>query len=128
MSTSPRKRLYIYIAVTLFCGLFSFIYELFSHGVYSNFMVYLFAIPLLLGVLPEFFALINPRFAVRSSWQPILQAFAVATLAVGSALQGIVEIYGTTNQFIVYYFVVGVGLAIASSVVWALRFLQPRHA
>jgi hypothetical protein len=31
-----------YLGFTLFCGLFSLIYEHFSHGVYSDYMVYLF--------------------------------------------------------------------------------------
>lgn len=127
MSTN-NKRLYAYIAVTLFCGLFSFIYELFSHGVYSNFMVYLFAIPLFLGVVPELVALTNPSIAARGSWQPTLQAFAVATLAVGSTLQGIVEIYGTTNQYILYYFIIGITLLAASVMTWTVQLLQQQRA
>lgn len=127
MSSNSRTRLYIYIAVTVFCGLFSFIYELFSHGVYSNFMVYLFVIPLLLGVVPELVVLLNPNLAARGgSWQPILQAFAVATLIVGSALQGIVEIYGTTNRYIVYYFIVGIGLAIAHLALWVFLHVRAK--
>ena len=40
----------IYIIVTLVCILFAMIYESFSHGVISNFMVYAFTIPLIFGV------------------------------------------------------------------------------
>ena len=42
----------VYVAVAAFCGLFSAIYEYFSHGVYSAWMIFLFAWPLVGGVLP----------------------------------------------------------------------------
>lgn len=117
----------MYTAITAGCGLVSFIYELFSHGVYSNFMVYLFAIPLFLGVLPELIAQIWPKLAVGSSWQRTVHAFAVATLVVGSLLQGIVEIYGTTNQFIGYYFWAGIGLLFVSLSIWTMQFIKRRR-
>jgi hypothetical protein len=91
-------------------------------------MVYLLAIPLLLGVVPELIALVHPSLATRSSWQPTLQAFAVATLTVGSILQGIVEIYGTTNQYILYYFIVGVSLLAVSVMTWTVQLLQQQRA
>lgn len=42
-----------YICVTLFCLVFYLIYNIFSHGVHSPYMTYLFAWPLVLGVLPS---------------------------------------------------------------------------
>lgn len=89
-------------------------------------MVYLFAIPLLLGVLPQLAALTNPKLAVGSSWQKTIHAFAVATLTVGSLLQGIVEIYGTNNRCIAYYFVVGIGLLAVSLMMWLVQFMHMR--
>ncbi|MDN5835678.1 MAG: hypothetical protein L0H36_03515, partial [bacterium] len=81
-----NKRLIIYIAITLFCGVFSFVYELFSHGIYSMFMVYLFTIPLALGVIPELICKYVPKFRADSAWARLMQNFAVATLATGSTL------------------------------------------
>lgn len=92
-----------YVIVTLICAVFSIIYEIFSHQVYSPFMVGLFAIPLILGVFPALlFKKIN-----RDLWQKTIQSFAIATLIAGSALQGIMDIYGTTNNYIIYFWIVG---------------------
>lgn len=119
-----NKRLLAYIGITLFCAIFSTVYEYFSHGVYSNFMVYLFAIPLLVGVAPELLGMVLPRFHASSPWANLLRHFSVATLSVGSALQGIVEIYGTTNENIKYYFVIGIGLLVASLALWLVALLR----
>lgn len=87
-------------------------------------MVYLFAIPLLLGVIPQLIALANPKLSSMGSWQRIIHNFAIATLIVGSILQGVVEIYGTTNGYIVYYFIVGVGLLAAGFILWVGELLK----
>lgn len=105
----------VYVTVTLLCGLFSSIYEHFSHEVYSVFMVYLFTAPLILGVLPETLGLFLPRLRTKSSWTRLLHHFAVTILTVGCALRGVFEIYGTTNDNVTFYFIAGVGLLIISS-------------
>lgn len=120
-SKSAKKSLFMYIGVTIFAGIFSFEYELFSHQVYSNFMVYLFVVPLVLGVIPNALALAILRLDVGNAWQKTVQAFAVATLSVGSVLQGIVEIYGTTNLLIRYFFIVGGVLLLTSAIVWIIN-------
>lgn len=119
-----NKRLITYGAITVFCAVFSAVYESFSHGVYSNFMVYLCAIPLVFGVLPELLGLTMPKPQAANAWAKLLQNFAIATLTVGSALQGVVEIYGTTNQYIVYYFAIGVGLLIISASLWLVAVMS----
>ena len=117
-----NKRLITYLVITLFCGIFSAVYEHFSHGVYSNFMVYLFAIPLFLGVIPELLVRVVPIFRIDSPWVRLLQNFAIAIFAVGSAFQGVVEIYGTTSRYTMYYFVIGIGLLASSVAVWFIVF------
>lgn len=42
----------LFLAAAAFCALFAGIYELFSHGVYSYFMIFSFAAPLMLGAIP----------------------------------------------------------------------------
>ena len=118
---SAKKGLFIYIGVTIFAGIFSFVYELFSHQVYSNFMVYLFVVPLVLGVIPNALALAIPRLNVGSAWQKTAQAFAVTTLSVGSILQGIVEIYGTTNSLISYFFIAGGVFLLMGIIIWIVN-------
>ena len=41
----------IYLIVSLFCALFGAVYEMFSHEVYSYYMIYAFAFPLIGGTL-----------------------------------------------------------------------------
>ena len=45
-----KKHLLFNLSGTLFLVLFGAVYESFSHGVYSYFMLYAFAIPLVFGV------------------------------------------------------------------------------
>ena len=96
-----------FLAVTIFTALFGAVYELFGHGVYSYFMLYAFAFPLILGVVPYVFCLIRKvtrfhRLAIRS-WNA-----GIITLTVGSLFQGVLEIYGTTNSLAVIYQIAGV--------------------
>lgn len=44
----------ICLAAAVFCAVFGFIYEMFSHEVYSAYMIFAFAIPLLAGAVPAF--------------------------------------------------------------------------
>ena len=48
-------------------ALFGAIYELFSHDVYSYYMIYAFAIPLLMGVLPYEAMLVFNKYPGRFS-------------------------------------------------------------
>lgn len=123
-----QKRLFVYVVISLVCGIFSAIYELFAHQVYSNFMIYAFAVPLVLGAVPLFAFLQKPVLSIASSvWQKIIHRFAIATLTVGMVLQGVMEIYGTTNAYTPYYFVVGGVLAGLSGDLWLIRLVRIRR-
>lgn len=92
-------------------ALFGAIYELFSHEVYSYFMIYAFAFPLLLGALPSALLLLKKREPGRTGlW---LWNAGTATLSVGSLFRGVLDIYGTTNSKSVVYSVVGALLLLA---------------
>ena len=96
----------IYGAVAAFCLLFGTVYEKFSHGVYSPFMYLAFLIPLVGGVLPYvILRLTGAPFPSKASMK--LHASGVATLTVGSILQGALEIYGTTNALMIVYPIAG---------------------
>lgn len=85
-------------------------------------MVYLFTIPLLLGALPQLIFWLRPTLDAGSAWQNTIQTFAIATLVAGSALQGVVEIYGTTNHYVVYYFGIGLAFLLLSMVLYLKQF------
>jgi len=99
----------------VFCALFGAVYELFSHEVYSYFMIYAFAIPLVLGVLPNLAAALfgwrAPGKIAANAWNS-----GVAALTVGCIFQGALEIYGTTNQLAIVYPVVAAALLVAGVV------------
>ena len=100
-----QRDLLAHLAGTVFLALFGGVYEHFSHGVWSNFMVYAFAVPLVLGALPYALALYRRRYPGRA-FLGVWNA-GIAVLSVGSVLRGVLDIYGTTNALIVVYPVAG---------------------
>lgn len=102
-----QKILFIYISITLFSGIFSWIYEYFSHGVYSNYMVYLFLFPFIGGVLVFVTIGLLKKLPFPSRISLHLYNSGLATLWIGSCLQGVLEIYGTSSNYIAVYWIVG---------------------
>ena len=109
-ASSPDRRAaktaFVYLCAALATALFGFVYEQFSHGVWSAPMVYAFAIPLAGGALP-FAALAlwgrqHPAPFARTCWH-----LGLTTLTVGSLMAGVLAIYGTTNRLMAGYFVAG---------------------
>ena len=95
-----------YLLAAVCCAAFGAIYECFSHGVYSVFMIGAFAFPLLLGALP-FFLLQKRGKPFPGKLAENLICAGVATLTVGSTVQGILQIYGTTNPLVTGYWIAG---------------------
>ena len=116
LETPERKRLKAarnYLLVSLFCAFFGAVYELFSHGVYSYFMLYAFAFPLALGTLPEI--LRGLRGAEPSPISAQLWGAGVAALTVGSIFRGILDIYGTSSPLSIVYWIVGGALLLSGA-------------
>lgn len=110
------------LAGTLFLVLFGAVYEMFSHGVYSFFMIYAFVIPLMFGVVTYIVMLIKGKYPGRlflNLWNS-----AIATFSVGSVFQGVLEIYGTTNALVLVYPIAGGVLAILSLI---SMLIKPRR-
>jgi len=123
--TSPEKRRMrrtslIYLCITLFSGLFSAVYEHFSYGVYSNYMVYLFLLPLVGGVLPYAVLGLTPRSPVPSCASSRLFNSGVAALTVGSCLKGVLQIYGTSSVYLAAYWAAGILLSVSGLAVFLL--------
>lgn len=97
----------VYIGSTVFCIIFSMVYEQFSHGVVSNRMRYMFLIPLLAGSLP--LSILHTQ-SIRLPG--CFYHTAIATFTVGSCVGGILEIYGTTSPYLVWYYLVAITLMI----------------
>lgn len=122
------KQLRRYLGATLFCIIFSIVYETFSHGVYSIYMIGLGLIPLVLGVLPSYLALKLAGLRSSNQWQATVHALAVLSLTLGSALQGVLEIYGTTSTWTIYYLVLGMALLWLSLGIWLVSFIKKQLA
>ena len=121
----------VYLLAAIFCAVFGAVYELFSHGVYSGFMVYAFAFPLALGTLP--FLLLNlalkgknSRFLLSLySWRlpENLYHCGILTCTVGSLMTGVLDIYGTTNRLTVFYWFAGAVLILAALLICTIGLL-----
>lgn len=115
------KTAFVYVLAAAFCALFGFVYEQFSHGVYSDFMVYAFSVPLA-GGAAVFLAMglfgkgRYPGPLVRNLWHS-----AVATATVGSILSGVLEIYGTGSRLLTYYPIAAGVLAVLAVASWLLK-------
>jgi hypothetical protein len=94
------KTAFAYLLGAGFCAFFGYVYEQFSHGVYSMDMIYAFAYPLLGGAIP-FLAL--ALWGRQPGSEKALYHCGIVTLTLGSILEGVLEIYGTTNRLMAVY-------------------------
>ncbi len=108
-----------YLLSALGCAVFGEVYELFSHEVWSCFMLGAFAFPLLLGAVP-FFLLRKCGKPFPGKAAELVHA-GVAALTVGSILQGALEIYGTSNPLTTAYWAAGGTLTAAG---WLLTCIK----
>ena len=122
-----RRTSLIFLCVTLFCGLFSAVYEHFSHDVYSNYMVYLFMFPLLGGVLPYATLGLVPKIKCPPPASARIFNSGVAALIVGSCIKGVLDIYGTTSSYQPIYWVSGVALIALGFAMYLLKLFFSRE-
>ena len=97
------------------------VYELFSHGVYSNYMIYAFMIPLIGGALPELLtaARTDKKRAAHDTAQGTnprrasgVRLAVIVTLTAGCLAKGVLDIYGTTNRLLIIYPIAAVLIAV----------------
>lgn len=107
-----KKRFIIY---SIICIIFTFIYELFSHGVISYYMILSFIFPLL-GFI-EIVILCKKNKLVKINSHNFFKA-SLLTFTLGSILKGILDIYGTTNKLIIIYLILGLILLVLSIITY----------
>lgn len=116
------KTAFVYLLVTIFTALFGAVYEVFGRGVYSFFMLYAFAFPLLFGVLVFFIiGLCGDKRYPNPHAGNAYHAF-IALMTVGSLMEGVLEIFGTTNRLTKWYWIAGVSFLFLSIL---FTFLNP---
>lgn len=117
---------FVYLFTSLLCFLFGVIYEQFSHEVYSYYMRYAFVFPLLGGALPFFcLSFFKNNFPGKVS-RNIYHA-GIETLTSGSIMQGVLEIYGTTNHLLIIYWWLGSLLVLISILFYAITVFKDRR-
>ena len=104
-----KKTVISYTQITIFFFIFSRIYEAFSFGETSVHMHYLFAVPLVGGILLTMFLKVLPQFSRMSLnlWNS-----AVAILTTGTLFRGIVNLSGRSTTLDALYWYVGIGFVI----------------
>jgi hypothetical protein len=133
------KTSFIYLIVSIILMIAGAVYEHFSFGVYSYFMIYAFAIPLAGGALPflakymkdmrgaysssgaaELYAYSGAAEASSSRRHEAIYHLALATLTAGSIVHGILAICGRPNSLTVIYLIAGL-LLLAVTALCAVR-------
>ena len=132
---NARRTALIYLFVSIFCAVFGAVYEIFSHGVYSAFMVFAFVFPLVGGALPFLLLNLAERSQAKNNKSrshlrlyPAIPARSfyhcgIITLTLGSIMTGILDIYGTTNKLLVIYWFLGATLLLAAVSIHLLSLL-----
>lgn len=110
-----RNRIRKNTILAAFCVLFAAIYEYFSHQVYSAYMIGAFLFPVVLGIVPDI--LREKTHRKVSGIALTLQQCGIYTLVIGSIFSGVLDIYGTTNQAGVLYWIAGWGLVIVGLII-----------
>ena len=94
---------------------------MFSNGVYSIYMLGAFIFPLLLGCVVFF--VFSKQKKSPSLYSRYLYHSGVAAFTVGAFIEGILEIYGTTNRLTVYYWYIGATLFSAGIVAFIVDII-----
>ena len=110
------KKSLIYLGISIFLFIFGQIYEHFSHGVYSSYMMFAFLIPFIGLFIPSFLnnLILKRKFFDNATF---LWKCGIATLTVGSIYKGVLEIYGTSGTFEQVYLIIGSLLCIIATIV-----------
>ena len=110
------KKSLIYLGISIFVFIFGQIYEYFSHGVYSGYMMFAFLIPFIGLFIPS---LLNNLILKRKITDNVTLPWkcGIATLTVGSIYKGVLEIYGTSGTFEQVYLIIGSLLCIIATIV-----------
>ena len=87
------------LAISMFCFAFYCIYNLFSHGVHSPFMTYLFAWPLLLVAVPAGVLYLVEPIPGPSLLTSLFWNTGTAAVTISSLLRGVFEIAGNSSVY-----------------------------
>lgn len=116
----PVKTVAVYLLLTIFLALFNFVYGLFSHGVKSSSMGSMWLVTL--GAALLYYLLSHVRNLTHRRYHRLfvnLFNTSVAILVMGMCLRGVIDIAGSSSDYIDWYFIaamVGFGLSFITMV------------
>ena len=117
----------LYLLASLALAVAGAVYEYFSHGVYSNYMIYAFMVPLVLGCLLHLGKSAEIIEAGGLASEMLLMT-SVATLSIWSVMKGVLGIYGTSNRLTAFYPVAAAILLTASVLIGFLNMRLKKAA
>ena len=121
-----KHTLGVYLGITIFCGIVFLLYDLFSHGVRSPYMTFLFGWPLAFGVLPALIRMLaklpDPDLLSKDIYNT-----GVAAMTFSSLLRGIFEIAGTASDYQKYLMGAGVIFAAAGLLLYVFCLIHRKQ-
>ena len=120
-----RKTKYVFLAAAIFCLIFAIVYECFSHGVISWYMLLAWTVPALAGFMPMLvfqhrkMAKYFPGCLARYCWYTWTGLFTL-----GMILRGVLDIYGTTNKLLNLYWKLGICAAVINIALWVFILIM----
>lgn len=114
----------IYLCISIFLALFGAVYEHYSFGVYSYFMLYAFGFSLVGGAFPATILALWGNGRQPWVWTAWLYRSGIATLSVGSIIRGVLAIYGTGNVLTDCYWYVGGGLCVLGGALYIFSLVR----
>ena len=122
-SRKIMRTLFISVCCTLFCLLFYMIYNLFSHGVHSPFMTFLFAWPLVLCVFPCSLFAAMPHIPGPSLLCTLMWNTGAAVVTISSLLRGVFDIAGNSSFYQAVMMAAGFVMLLMGLVLYAVGII-----
>lgn len=110
---SPGRSMICYVAFSAFLCVFAYVYESFSHGVYSDSMIFSFTVPLAYGLIQTVYCLIAGRKRYPLRITVSLHLWSCVCVVLYCLFRGVLEIYGTDSDLIKIYIVLAIVIEIA---------------
>ncbi len=126
-SRQAGKTAIAYLAVSVFCIIFNQIYAIFGHGVSSPSMTLMFLYPGLGGSLPFLLLwLFVPEADRVKSYRLFYNSYnsGIAALTLGSLLNGIFEIAGTSSAYSIVFTAAGWAMLLFGLAAYLLRLYE----
>lgn len=124
------KTVEVYFCISLFAMFFAYIYSLFSHGMSSPSMTYLYLIPFIAGCgIYLLLYFIDENMAGRQYFRLFYNIYntAVAILSAGQLLNGIFVIAGSGSKLLSYYYITA-AILFAVSFIVLVRLIRKQRS